>query len=98
MEELKKYVGKVVATRGIGSGVNVGRLVAIEGATVILTEAYFMQNWKYANSFGAFDSLSTGDVTGGTIAKIKEDKIITDLAAFVVCPEELLNKCKKHAT
>ncbi len=95
-KELEKYVGKVVATRGIGSGVNAGRVVAIEGATIVLTDAYFLRNWKWNNSFGSMDSFSTGDIKAPCeIAKVSEDMIITDLAKFVVCPDDFLKKVKK---
>jgi hypothetical protein len=97
MNELKKYIGKVVAVRGIGSGVSAGILIALEGTTAILTDAYFLCNWKYTNAYGAMHSLSTGDLIGGEITKVKDDMIITDVANIVICPDDLLDKCKKYA-
>ena len=93
----KKYIGKVVATRGYSSGVNVGVCVAIDKQTVLITDAFFLRKWEYANAFGAMASLSSGDLTGGEISKIHHDAMICDCACVVVCPAELLEKCKKYA-
>jgi len=98
-EEIKnRFEGKVVATRGVGSGVVVGRCITIEGNSIILTDAYFLGEWKYEKSFGSMHSLSTGDILpGGQIAKIAKEIIITDLANAVICPEDMLKKCDKYS-
>ncbi len=93
-----RFEGKIIATRGIGSGVIAGRCITIEGNSCILSEAFFLREWKYKNSFGSMHSLSTGDIIpGGQIAKIARDIIITDLANAVVCPDDFLEKLEKLA-
>jgi hypothetical protein len=102
MEEniYEKYYGKVVATRGYVSGVNVGRLVYFNPITrvLILTDSYFLRKWKYQNSYGSMASLSSGDIIeGGEITKIHDDTIIIDAGQFVICPDSILTICKKCA-
>lgn len=93
-----KFIGKVVATRGIGSGVNVGRCVAIDNQNILLEEgSYFVRSWTYTDSHGAFHSLSRADITGGEISAVKNDTIITDLAQAVICDESILEVLKVHA-
>jgi len=96
---LKKYEGKVVATRGYVSGVNVGRLVHFdpENKLVILVDSYFLRSWEYTTSHGSMTSLSSGDITGGTITKILKDNIISDVGQLVICPESVLEICEKFA-
>lgn len=98
---LDKYVGKVIATRGYASGVNVGKLVHAdpEKKLVILTEAYFLRNWNYEKSNGSMASLSSGDITtkGGEITRIHKDTILLDVGQFVICPESVLKVCEKIA-
>jgi hypothetical protein len=99
MEEYKKYLGQVVATRGVGSGVNVGKLAYFDcdNKIVILSDSYFLRSWKYLKSYGSMTSLSSGDIVDGEITKIHNDTIITDVAQIVVCPESILAICKKVA-
>lgn len=95
------FLGKVVAVRGIGSGVNVGRVVSINPTEkmVILTDSFYLRNWTYANSCGAFHSLSKADITGGEhIVKVHNDTIIMDVAQMVICPDELLIIVDKFKT
>ena len=98
----EKYYGKVVATRGYGSGVNVGRLVHFDpvGKVLILTESYFCRNWEYDEnkSHGSMASLSGGHIeVGGTITRIHYDSIIVDCAQIVICPDKVLEICEKSA-
>ena len=94
-----KYEGKVVATRGYSSGVNVGRFVSIDQASriITLTNAYFLRSWEYKKSHGSMASLSSGDITGGNITRVHEDSIILDASHMVVCPDSVLDICEKHA-
>ena len=98
--ELNKYIGKVVATRGYVSGVNVGRLLSIntEKNYIVLTESFFLNTWNYKDSYGSMASLSGGDIVeGGEITKVHDDCIITDAGQIVICPEKVLDVCKKCA-
>ena len=77
----EKFIGKVVATRGTGSGVNVGRCAAFNGVNILFEPgSFFMRSWEYRTAHGAFHSLSCGDVTGGEITLVKNDTIITDVS------------------
>ena len=96
----KNLIGKAVAIRGIGSGVNVGRCVAIDGPNILLEPgSFFCRQWEYDQSvsYGAFHSLSKVDVHGGSISKVKHDTIITDVAQIVVCDEEIIDVLDKIA-
>lgn len=86
------FIGKIVAVRGIGSGVNVGKCIAIDGVNILLEpNSYFCRSWEYpSDSHGAFHSLSNGKIKGGTITRIERDTIITDAAQIVVCADNLL--------
>jgi hypothetical protein len=91
----EKFVGKIVAIRGIGSGVNVGRLVVHQGTEALLEAgSFFCKGWKYdeKKSHGAFHSLSTAQVhpKDGEITRVKGDTVITDVAQMVVCDEALV--------
>jgi hypothetical protein len=92
-----KFIGKIVAVRGIGSGINVGRCAAIEGTQVLLEpKNYFCPSWEYSsNSHGAFHSLANGDIKGGTITLTERDTIITDAAQVVLCDEKVMNVLEK---
>lgn len=96
-----QFVGKMVATRGIGSGVNVGRCVAIQDDNILLEGSFFLRSWEYDNSksHGAFHSLSSACIkdSGGEITKTKNDTIITDVAQVVVCDEKILKILEKVA-
>jgi hypothetical protein len=94
-----KFIGKVIAVRGIGSGINVGRCVAINGVDTLLEpNSFFCASWTYSSkSHGSFHSLANGDVQGGDITRIQRDTIITDTAQRVVCDEGLLDKLKSFA-
>lgn len=89
----EKFIGKIVATRGIGSGVNVGRCAAVNGVNILLEpNGYFCPSWSYeSGTHGAFHSLANGNIVEGTITKIERDTIITDAAQIVVCKDNLLN-------
>lgn len=97
----EQFVGKVVATRGIGSGVNVGTCVAIDNDNILLEGSYFLRSWEYDNSksHGAFHSLSSACIkdSGGEITKTKNDTIITDVAQVVVCDDKILKILDKVA-
>ena len=98
MDMYERFIGKVVATRGIGSGVNVGRCAAIKGVDVLLEAgSFFMRSWTYKTSYGAFHSLSKVDVQGGEITLVKNDTIITDVAQCVICDDEILDVLTKLA-
>lgn len=95
---MNEYIGKVVVTRGIGSGVNAGVLLGFgkDEKTVFLSNSYFLRNWKWNKSFGSMASLSSGDIKGpAEIAKIHHDSIITDCACIVIAPDSLLKKLEK---
>jgi len=94
-----KFIGKSVAVRGIGSGINVGRCAGMEG-TAILFEAgsFFCPSWEYSDkSHGAFHSLANGDVTGGSITLIEKETIITDVAQVVECNDSVIPTLSKFA-
>lgn len=96
--DYSKYIGKVVVTRGTGSGVNAGRLVAFEDKVAILTDSYYCRNWKFNNSFGSMHSLANGDIVGGdNIAKVMNDVIIVDVNTIVIAVDDLLEKIKTFA-
>lgn len=93
-----KFIGKVVAIRGPGSGINMGKCVAFEGKELLLEpNSCFLRKWEYANSHGAFHSLARGDVSGGTITLTKNDTIITDVAQCVICDDGVLEKVRRFA-
>lgn len=95
---MEKFIGKVVATRGLTSGVNVGVCVAIKDTNTLLAPgSFFCRAWDYKKSHGAFHSLSEADVTGGTITYVKGDTVITDTAQLVVCDDKLMDILKKLA-
>jgi len=101
-KKFEKYIGKPVATRGIGSGVNVGILVYFneESRTVILKDSYFLRRWSYKNSYGSMASLSSGDIlTTGEheITKVHSDSIIINVECLVVVPQKVLDVCEKIA-
>jgi len=101
-EKFKEYIGKPVATRGIGSGVNAGILAYFneESRTVILKDSYFLRRWSYKNSYGSMASLSSGDIlTTGEheITRVHSDSIIMNVECVVIVPQNVLDVCEKIA-
>jgi len=94
-----KFIGKLVAVRGIGSGVNVGRVAAHEGIRVLFQPgSFFCSSWEYpGDSFGAFHSLANGKIKGGTITLVKRDTIIEDAAQIVICDDAVEQVLAKFA-
>lgn len=89
--DYSNFIGKPVAIRGIGSGVNVGICGGFEGKTVLLEPgSFFCRRWEYKDSFGSFHSLANGDVQKGSIAKVTHDTVITDVAQIVVCDPSVI--------
>lgn len=93
-----KFIGKAVAVRGTGSGVNVGRCAAFVDKNILLEPgSFFMRSWEYSKSRGSFHSLSSVDVDGGEITLVKNDTIIADVAQCVICDERILDVLKEYA-
>lgn len=86
-----KFVNKIIAIKGIGSGVTLGKCLDMEGPNVLLDkDACFMRDWKYATAHGAMHSLASADITGGEITAIKNECLITDAANVVLCDDNTL--------
>lgn len=89
-----KFIGKTVAVRGIGSGINVGTVVAVKDTAVLFEPgSFFCPSWAYSSkSHGSFHSLANGDITGGDITKVENETIITDVAQIVICDNSVMKK------
>ena len=94
-----RFIGKTVAVRGIGSGVNVGRCVAVKDTAVLFEKgSFFCSSWTYqAPSHGAFHSLANGEITNGTITLVENETIIIDVAQIVLCNSGLPDKLQRLA-
>lgn len=98
MTNTNNFIGKTVAIRGIGSGVNVGKCAGIDGVNVLLDQgSFFCRSWEYNNSIGSFHSLANGDIKNGSIARTENETIITDAAQVVICSDSVLEKLEKIA-
>lgn len=101
MKNINELVGKVVAVRGVGSGVNVGVCTAVTPDSIILMAGnFYLRSWKYpSGGFGSFHSLANGQITGGeNICEVSQDSVIFHAEHVVVCSDELPEKLKKWAT
>lgn len=95
----EKLIGRPVAVRGIGSGVNVGVCAAVQGTDILFEPgSFFCSEWRYSKeSHGAFHSLANGDVYDGKITLVENDTIISDVAQKVICSQKTIEVLKKIA-
>ena len=95
---VNNIIGKPVAIRGRGSGVNVGICAGIHKDNILLEGgSFFLRKWEYKYAHGAFHSLGNADVHDGEITPIKQESIITDAVQIVLCPDKIMDKLKKIA-
>lgn len=96
-----RFLDKWVVLRGIGSGVVLGRPVAIHGIEVLLEPgAYFCASWSFDNTkaHGSFHSLANGLITEGVFSKMLHETIVTDVAQMIIATEECVKIVKKFET
>lgn len=100
MKSYTDFEGKIVAVRGQGSGINVGRCVGI-GPNWIILEAgsFYCQKWTFNKGFGSFHSLANNNIASGEhICEVTKDACIFSQEHVIECDPALMTTLKKYST